>query len=80
MLDQDLHGCSLADVLEKLEAGKIGHSAPMRWLEIDSYNKLVEIMHCNGRMMPGHRPMVVTPETVELIRQISKPLEKPAKS
>ena len=80
MLDQDLHGCSLADVLEKLEAGKIGHSTAMRWLEIDSYNKLVKIMHFNGRTRPGHRPMIVTLETIELIRQISKPLKKPAKS
>ena len=80
MLNQDLDGCSLADVLEKLEAGKIGHSAAMRWLEIDSYNKLVEIMHFNGRTMPGHRPMIVTPETVELIRRISRPLKGTSKS
>ena len=40
----DLQGLALADVLELLEAGKIGHSAAMRWLDIGSYNELVEIM------------------------------------
>jgi len=72
--NNDLSGCSLADVLERLEAGKVGHAAVMEWLEIDSFNELVEIMHFNGRIMPGHREMVVTPETQALIRQISRPL------
>ncbi len=73
MRDDDLSGCSLADVLERLEAGKIGHRAAMEWLGVDSYNKLVEIMHFNGRTMPGHREMIVTPETRALIRRIARP-------
>jgi hypothetical protein len=56
-VNEELKGCSLADVLEKLEKGKIGHRAAMEWLNVKSYNALVEIMHVNGRLMPGHQPM-----------------------
>jgi hypothetical protein len=73
---QDLKGCSLADVLERLEKGKIGHSDAMRWLNIESLNELVEIMHVNGRLMPGHRPMRVPPETIALVRAITRPPAK----
>ena len=73
---QDLKGCSLADVLEKLEKGKIGHRAAMEWLNIESQNELVEIMHVNGRLMPGHQPMRVSPETRALVRSITKPAPK----
>jgi hypothetical protein len=31
-MNEDLKGSSLADVLEKLEKGKIGHRAAMEWL------------------------------------------------
>jgi hypothetical protein len=65
-------GCSLADVLEKLEKGKIGHRAAMEWLNIESHNELVEIMHANGRLMPGHQPMRVAPETRALVRAITR--------
>jgi hypothetical protein len=69
----DLHGCSLADVLEKLEKGKVGYRTAMQWLHITSYNDLVEIMHTNGRLMPGHQPMRVSSETRELVRSIFRP-------
>jgi len=72
MMD-DLKGCSLADVLERLEKGKIGHSAAMEWLNIESVDELVEIMHTNGRLMPGHQPMRVSPETSALVRAITRP-------
>jgi hypothetical protein len=68
----DLKGCSLADVLEKLEKGKIGHTAAMEWLNVKSYDDLVEIMHVNGRLMPGHQPMRVSPETRALVRAITR--------
>jgi hypothetical protein len=74
MIDLDeLKGCSLADVLEKLEKGKIGHRAAMAWLNVKSYDELVEIMHVNGRLMPGHQPMRVSPETRALVRAIFRP-------
>jgi hypothetical protein len=73
-LADDLKGCSLSDVLEKLEKGRIGHAAAMAWLNIDSQNDLVEVMHVNGRLMPGHQPMRVSPETRALVRSISRPL------
>ena len=74
MIDQDeLKGCSLADVLEKLEKGKIGHRAAMEWLNVRSYDALVEIMHANGRLMPGHQPMRVSPATRALVRSIFRP-------
>lgn len=69
-MNEDLIGNSLAAVLEKLEKGKIGHRAAMEWLDIDSFDTLVEIMHANGRLMPGHQPMRVAPETRELVRRI----------
>ena len=71
----DLKGCSLADILEKLEKGKIGHRAAMDWLDIESLNELVGIMHANGRLMPGHQPMPVSSETRALIRAITRPLQ-----
>lgn len=73
MKKDELKGRSLADVLEKLEKGKIGHAAAMEWLNITSLNELVEIMHTNGRMMPGHQPMKVPPETQALLRKVSRP-------
>jgi hypothetical protein len=46
---------TLADLLDKLERGRTGHAGAMRWLGVDSYSALVEIIHANGRKMPGHR-------------------------
>jgi hypothetical protein len=74
LTDDDLKGCSLADVLEKLEKGKIGHRAAMSWLNVTSYDDLVEIMHVNGRLMPGHQPMRVSRETRDLVRAITRPI------
>jgi hypothetical protein len=42
----------------------------MAWLNIESYDGLVEIMHTNGRLMPGHQPIRVSPETRALVRSI----------
>ena len=76
---EELKGCTLDDVLEKLEKGKIGHRAAMDWLDIESYHDLVRIMHLNGRKMWGHREMTVAPETLALIEQICRSLP-PAKA
>ncbi len=70
--DDDLKGLSFADVLEHLEAGRIGHRAAIEWLGLATYNELVEVMHLNGRQMPGHRPMIVTKETRELLLSITR--------
>ncbi len=70
---EDLKGCSLADVLEKLEKGRIGHRMAMQWLDIDSLDELVETMHVNGRLMPGHQPMRVSRATRALVRAITRP-------
>jgi hypothetical protein len=71
-MNETLRGCSLADVLERLEKGEIGHGAAMEWLNIESQNELVEIMHANGRLMPGHQPMRIAPETRALVRAITR--------
>jgi hypothetical protein len=71
-INNDLSGLALADVLERLEAGKCGHTAVMEWLRIDSYHELVETMHFNGRTMPGHRRMIVTSETLALFKQLPR--------
>ena len=76
-MNEKLSGCSLADVLERLEKGKIGHHAAMEWLNIDSLNELVEIMHTNGRLMPGHQPMKVSPATRALVKAIWRPNPAP---
>ena len=76
MPNDDLSGQSFADVLEDLEAGKIGHSAAMIWLGINSYADLVRIMHLNGRQMPGHRAMVVTPQTRAVLLRATRPRRK----
>jgi hypothetical protein len=68
-----LEGCSLVDVLERLERGKIGHTAAMEWLHIDSLNQLFDIMYANGRIMPGHQDMEIAPETRALLRRITRP-------
>jgi hypothetical protein len=76
-MNEDLKGASLADVLEKLAQGKIGHRAAMQWLNVESYDALVEIMHANGRLMLGHQPMRVDPETRALVRRIFRPAAQP---
>lgn len=68
---------TLAEMLGKLERGRIGHGETMRWLGMDSYNELLEIVHFNGRRMPGHRPTLVPPETRALLRRITHPLVPP---
>jgi hypothetical protein len=64
-------------VLDKLEKGKIGHRAAMQWLNVASYDALVEIMHVNGRLMPGNQPMRVDPETRALVRRVFRPAAQP---
>jgi hypothetical protein len=78
IVNHDLKGCSLADVLERLEKGKIGHRAAMEWLNISSLDDLVETMHVNGPLMPGHQPMRVAPETRALVRSIFRPRADPS--
>jgi hypothetical protein len=68
-------GCTLEDLLESLEKGKIGHTRAMEWLGIESLNELCDIMYANGRVMLGHQDMIVAPETRELLRAITKPLK-----
>jgi hypothetical protein len=75
-VNEELKGCSVADVLEKLEKGKIGHRAAMEWFNVTGYDDLVEIMHVNGRLMPGHQPMRVTAETRALVRSIFRPIAR----
>jgi len=60
-------------VLENLEKGNIWHRAAMEWLNVSSLDDLAEIMHVNGRLMPGHQPMRVSAETRALVRAISRP-------
>jgi len=75
-MNEDLRGCSVADVLERLEKGRIGHRAAMDWFNLTRYDDLVEIMHANSRLMPGHQPMRVSPETRALLRSIFAPVGK----
>jgi hypothetical protein len=49
----------------------------VQWLNVASYDALVEIMHVNGRLMPGHQPMRVDPETRALVRRIFRPAAQP---
>jgi hypothetical protein len=65
---------TLAEMLDKLERGRIGHSEAMRWLGVDSYAALVEIVHANGRQMPGHRAKPITDETRAVLRLVTTPV------
>lgn len=65
---------TLAELLDKLERGRIGHSEAMRWLGVDSYAALVEIVHANGRQMPGHRAAPVPEGTRALLRLVTRPI------
>jgi hypothetical protein len=65
---------TLAEMLDKLERGRIGHREAMQWLGVDSYNELVEIVHTNGRQMPGHKAMPVSAETRSVLRLVTKPV------
>ena len=71
---------TLAEMLDKLEAGRIGHAEAMQWLDVDSYTELVEIVHANGRQMPGHRPFPLSPETRALLRQVTHPVAPKVRS
>jgi hypothetical protein len=72
-LKRDLTGWTVADVTEALERGRIGHGDAMEYFEIDSYPRLVEIMHLNGRKMPGHREMRISPETMAVLKAALRP-------
>jgi len=65
---------TLADVLDKLERGRIGRLETLRWLGVDSYAALVEIVHANGRQMPGHKARPVSADTGALLRLVTKPV------
>jgi hypothetical protein len=75
---EDLKGLGLPRVLELLEKGKVGHGAVMEYLAIDSLQRLVDIMHANGRQMPGHRPMPIRREALQILKQITRPASKQA--
>ena len=73
----DLKGSSLADVLEKLGGGQDRASGGDGVADVESYDALVEVMHANGRLMPGRQPMRVAPETRALVRRIFRPVARP---
>jgi len=64
---------TLAEMMDKLERGRIGHRGAMEWLGVESYNELVEVMYLNGRQMPGHRAHPVSEETMRVLRLVTKP-------
>jgi hypothetical protein len=71
MLDsEDLKGLSVDDVLDLLERHKIGHRLAMEYFGYERYDDLVQTMHANGRIMPGHQPMRIAPETMAIVRRI----------
>lgn len=74
MLDRydrhDLKGLSVADVLDLLEDHKIGHRLAMDYFGYTRYGDLVDTMHANGRIMPGHQRMRIAPETRALLARI----------
>jgi hypothetical protein len=65
---------TLAEMLDKLERGRIGHREAMQWLGVDSFNELVDIVHLNGRRMPGHRATPVSAETRALLALVTRPV------
>ena len=68
----DLKGLAVADVLDLLEQHKIGHRLAMDYFGYTRYDDLVDTMHANSRTMPGHQPMRISPETMNIVRRISQ--------
>jgi hypothetical protein len=68
---------TLAEMLDKLEKGRIGHGEAMRWLGVESINELVATVHANGRQMPGHRATPLSPETRDVLRQVTVKRQAP---
>jgi hypothetical protein len=73
-MDKEASPVTLADMLAKLERGRIGHAEAMQWLGIESLNELVAIVHANGRQMPGHRAVKLPAETLAVLRQVVRKL------
>ena len=76
----DLQGLSVAEVLDLLEQHRIGHRLALEYFGYERYDDLVETMHANGRIMPGHQPMRIAPETLDLVRQITRRKDAPLPS
>ncbi len=68
---------TLAEMLDKLERGSIGHAEAMRWLGVDSINELVATVQANGRQMPGHRAAPLAPETRAVLRMVTRKPDAP---
>ena len=68
----DLKGRSVADVLDLLEQHKIGHRLAMDYFGYTQYDDHVDTMHANSRTMPGHQPMRIAPETMSIIRRVTR--------
>ena len=49
----------------------------MEYFGYTTLGDLVATMHANARTMPGHQPMRIAPETLDLIRQITRKVPGP---
>lgn len=71
---------TLAEMLDELERGRIGHGEAMRWIGVDSYNELVE-----NRPLQRPADAVAPPDacasgTRSLLRQSTRPRPRIPKS
>ena len=57
----------VADVIDAVARGRIGHREAMERLGLDSYPQLVDTVHANGRIMWAHRPRRPDAKTMTLL-------------
>ncbi len=65
---------TVAEVVDSVAHGRIGHREAMRKLHLTTYGELVETMHANGRRLWAHKPVKPARETLDLLaRACSRP-------
>ena len=47
---------TVAEIIDAVHRGTIGHKRAMTALRLNNYNELVDVMHANGKALWAHRP------------------------
>jgi hypothetical protein len=77
MIDPHDRPLTVAELLDRIERGKIGTQAAMDWLGIESYVELVDIVHFNRRKMWAHRATKPPAATVALLKSLPLRAKQP---
>jgi hypothetical protein len=58
---------TVAEVIDAVANGRIGHREAMQKLHLESYGELIETMHANGRRLWAHKPTKPDPKTLDIL-------------